>query len=158
MAWSDYLNQSLGYMKGLWHDAESGVLPQKGTNGAAHVLISSGTANIGGITGTGIMVGALSDVNAAVVADVDAAVAAATGLRLVGFACKESAAAAAVATFNIVHGATAAGGTLVVPVELAANTSAGEWFGPEGIAVPNGISIDWVAGQIDLVLFYKAVP
>lgn len=53
--------------------------------------------------GTGLNVGASVDVNTAIVADVDAAVAAAAGLRLVGFACRESAATAAAATFVIVR-------------------------------------------------------
>lgn len=119
--------------------------------------IPAGTNNIGGITGTGIMVGASVDVNAAVAADVDAAVAAAAGLRLVGFAARESAATAAAATFIIVHGATGAGGTAVVPVELAGDQSTREWFGPDGIACPNGISIDWVAGTADIHLFFKVV-
>lgn len=145
------------------------------TGGAAHVLIvpgtsnigdvdvvtlpplPAGTSNIGGITGTGIMAAASVDVNAAVVADVDAAVPAATGLRLVGFAARESAATAAVATFIIVHGATGAGGTAVLPVELKADESTREWFGPDGIAVPNGISIDWIVGTVDVHLFYKVV-
>lgn len=118
--------------------------------------IPSGTNNIGGITGTGIMVAASVDVNAAIAADVDAAVAAQAGLRLIGFATRESAATAAAATFIIVHGATAAG-TAVVPVELAANESAREWFGPDGIACPDGISIDWIAGTVDIHLFYKVV-
>lgn len=149
MSGTDYLNH--GYLQGLWQDADSAVLPQKGTGGAAHVMLVSGSA------GNNVNSAASSDVNLAVVADVDAAVAAAAGLRLIGFACKESAVTAAVATFNIVHGATAAGGTLVVPVELSANESTREWFGPDGIDVPNGLSIDWVAGQVDIVLFYKVV-
>jgi hypothetical protein len=108
-------------------------------------------------SGGGINVAASADVNTAVVADVDAAVAASAGLRLVGFAAKESAATAAAATFNIVHGATGAAGTLLVPVELSANESTRDWFGPDGIAAASGISIDWVAGQVDVVLFYKVV-
>lgn len=129
----------------------------KGTDGAAHVLLQAGTANIGGITGTGIHVAASVDVNTNVGADVDAAVAAAAGLRLVGFACREMAGTAAVASFIIVNGATGAGGTAVVPVELAANESRSEWFGPEGIDCANGISIDWIAGAVDVHLFYKTV-
>lgn len=97
------------------------------------------------------------DVNTAITADVDAAVAAAAGLRLVGFACRESAATPAVATFIIVHGATGAGGTVLVPVELSANESTRDWFGPEGIACASGLSIDWIAGTIDVELFYKVV-
>lgn len=130
---------------------------QVGTGGAAHVLLAAGTANIGGITGTGIMVAASVDVNSAVNADVDAAVAAVAGLRLVGFAARESAGTAAVATFIIVHGATGAGGTAVVPVELKADESTREWFGPDGIACPNGISVDWIVGTVDVHLFFKVV-
>lgn len=95
------------------------------------------------------------DVNAALVADVDAAVAAATGLVLMGYSCKESAGAAAAATFRVMHGATVAGGTEVVTQELAANGSDKTWFGPDGIACPNGISIDWIAGTVDVNLYYK---
>lgn len=136
----------------------SGISMQlKGTSGAAHVQLQASTSNIGGITGTGIMAAASVDVNAAVAADVDAAVAAQAGLRLVGFAARESAGVAAVATFSIVHGATGAGGTSVVPVELKADESTRDWFGPEGIACPNGISIDHVAGTVDVNLFYKVV-
>lgn len=120
---------------------------QKNTSGAAHVLLDSGSGTV--------LVAASVDANAAVAADVDAAVAAATGLRLIGFASRESAATAAVASFVIVHGATAAGGTSVVPVELKADESTREWFGPDGIACPNGISIDWIAGTADINLFYK---
>jgi len=120
-------------------------------------MLQANTGSVGEIPGTGIMVAASADVNSAVAADVNAAVAAAAGLRLVGFACRESAAVAAVATFQIIHGATAAGGTVIIPVELGADGSAREWFGPEGIACPNGLSIDWIAGTTDVVLFYKAV-
>lgn len=160
----------------MQEDAVTGnTTAQKSTGGAAHTLLVGGTNNIGdvdvltlppipegannigGITGTGINVAASVDVNTAIAADVDAAVAASPGLRLIGFACRESAATAAAATFIIVHGATAAGGSSVVPVELTANESTREWFGPEGIAVPNGISIDWIAGTADINLFYKVV-
>lgn len=103
------------------------------------------------------LAGASIDVNDAIAADVDAAVAAATGLRLMGFASRESAGVAAVATFRLVHGATVAGGTTLYPVELSASESRGEWFGPDGIAVPDGISIDVIAGTVDVTLFTKAV-
>mgnify|MGYP000097148250 CR=1 FL=1 len=124
--------------------------------GAWQAIQASGVSSVA-TTGAGINIAASADVNLAVVADVDAAVAAAAGLRLVGFAAKESAATAAAATFNIVSGATAAGGTLLVPVELSANESARGWFGPDGIDAVAGVSIDWVAGAVDVVLFYKIV-
>ena len=105
--------------------------------------------------GTGVMAAASVDENNGITADVDAAVAAATGLRLMGYACRESAGVAA--AFTIVHGATGAGGSSVVPVELAANGSDHEWFGPDGIDVASGISIDWIAGTVDVELFHKTV-
>jgi hypothetical protein len=100
---------------------------------------------------------AKADVNAAVAADVEPAIAAATGLRLVGYSCRESDGTPAVAAFNIIHGATVSGGDALIPVELAANGSDLKWFGPEGIAFPNGISIEHLAGTFDVTLFYKVV-
>ena len=125
-------------------------MSHKITGGAIHVLLQSGTASVADLA-------ASVDVNTAIVADVDAAVVAAAGLRLVGFAARESAAVAATATFIIVHGATGAGGTQVVPVELISNESTSAWFGPEGIACPNGISIDWIVGTVDVDLFFKVL-
>jgi len=90
------------------------------------------------------------DVNSAVVADVDAAVGAATGLRLIGFSARET--ASATAEFHIVNGATGAAGTKIVRVTLAANESAREWFWP-GIDAASGISIDWVSGSIDVDIY-----
>ena len=49
------------------------------------------------------------DVNLALTADADAAVAAATGLRLMGYTATESDGTPAVATANIKHGATGGG-------------------------------------------------
>lgn len=122
-------------------------ITQQGTSGAAHVLEQSGSHNAA----------ASVDVNTGISADVDAAVAAQAGLRLMGFAARESAAVAAVATIVIVHGATVAGGSSVVPIELAANASASAWFGPDGIDCASGLSIDVVAGTADVNLFYKVV-
>lgn len=108
-------------------------------------------------TGNGVNAAASVDVNAGVTADVDAAVAAATGLRLVGYSCRESAGTPAAAAFNIVNGATGAAGTSIVNVELAANASETVYFGDAGIDAANGISIDHVAGTVDVNLFYKTV-
>lgn len=119
----------------------------KATGGAVHVHDAGG----------GVGQAATPDLNAAVAGDVDAAVAAATGLRLVGIAYRESAGTPAAATFHVVHGATGAGGDAIIPVELAANESGRDWFGDAGIAVPNGLSIDHVAGTFDVTLFTKVV-
>ena len=108
-------------------------------------------------TGGLLFQGADYDINAAVAADVDAAVEAATGLCLVGVAIRESGGPAAVATFQIVHGATVAGGDAVIPIELAADESKMLWFGPDGIKMPDGISIDRVAGTADVTLLTKTV-
>lgn len=99
-----------------------------------------------------------SDVNAGISADVEPAVVAPSSnrtLRLVGYACREVAGSPAVASFNIVNGATVSGGTALIPVELAANGSECKWFGPEGIRFNSGISIEVVAGTVDVTLFYK---
>ena len=90
----------------------------------------------------------------AVTANSDAVVAAATGLRLMGFSCRESN-GGAVATFTIQHSATGAAGNIVVAVELLANSSLTQWFGPQGIDVAtNGLSINHIAGEFDVTLYY----
>ena len=93
------------------------------------------------------------DVNSAVVADVDAAVGAATGL--IGFSARET--AGATAQFHVVNGATGAAGTKITRVNLAANESAREWWWP-GIDAASGISIDWVSGTIDIELYHLTLP
>lgn len=97
-------------------------------------------------------------VNEAVVADWDAAVAADKGLVLLGYSCHESDGTPAVATIHIVEGATGAGGDQVASVKLAANAAKTIWFGDRGIAVPGGLSVDWVEGTLDIVLYYKVMP
>ena len=105
----------------------------------------------------GILNDVAYDLNPGISTNVDAAVAAVAGLRLMGYAIRESAGSEAVATVIIVHGATGAAAAKVVPIELAASNSKHEWFG-DGIPMPNGISIDVVAGTVDLTLFYKTLP
>ena len=99
----------------------------------------------------------LSDENNGVTADVTPAVVGTPGLVLMGFACRESASSAAVATFRIMRGNTVAGGRVLIPVELNANESTGDWFGPDGIEATDGITIDFIAGEFDLTLFYRIV-
>lgn len=105
----------------------------------------------------GIKAAAIPAAAAALAADSDALVAAQSGLRLMGYAIRESAGTPAVAAVDIMHGATGAGGTLVVPIELAANASGAVWFGPDGISVEGGVSIRRVAGTVDIVVFTKVV-
>lgn len=110
------------------------------------------------IDGGRVFQAASYDINAALTADADAAVAAHAGLRLLGWIARESAGSPAVATARIVEGATASGGTAFLPIELAANESKSAWYGPDGIAVPDGLSIDHIAGTLDVTLFYKVEP
>ena len=99
--------------------------------------------------------GALTDLNAGLTADVDAAVAANNGLVLMGYSCRESAGTAAAAAFNIVNGATGAAAGKIIHEELAANEAKTVWFGPTGITCPLGISIDHVAGTVDVALHHR---
>jgi hypothetical protein len=87
--------------------------------------------------------------------NVDAAVAANPGLRLLGYSIKET--AGAPAEFEIVQGATGAGGTgLGAHQVLAANANAQSWM-PDGIKVPGGISVRRVAGTAKLAITTKVV-
>ena len=97
----------------------------------------------------------LYDLNAAVAADVDAAVESDAGLVLMGFFASESDGTPAAATVEIVNGEDASAGDAVIPVELSASQSTREWFGPRGIAFPQGISIDYAAGTFDCTLLYR---
>jgi hypothetical protein len=99
----------------------------------------------------------LVDINAGVAADADAAVAADANLRLMGLGWRESHGTPAAAAFNVVNGATGAADGKVFPVEVAANASSWAWFGPQGIPCPLGISIDWIAGLVDVYLYYAIV-
>lgn len=98
----------------------------------------------------------LVDANPGITADVDAAVAAATGLRLVGWNIRESAASAAAASAKIVHGATGAGGTVIAALEVAANGSKSQWLWP-GIDCASGLSIDHLSGTLDINLYYTII-
>lgn len=105
----------------------------------------------------GVKAGATPTGVAGLAANSDALVAAQSGLRLMGYAIRESAAAAAVAAVDIMHGATGAGGALVVPIELAADKSDAVWFGPDGIMMESGVSIRRITGTVDIVVYTKAV-
>ncbi|MCK9623030.1 MAG: hypothetical protein M0R47_21145 [Methylobacter sp.] len=94
---------------------------------------------------------------ASIGANVDALVTANAGLRLVGYSAKESAATPALSTLRIINGATGATNSPVVNIDLALSTSETVWFGDGGVACPAGLSIDWLTGQADVVLFYKVV-
>ena len=84
-------------------------------------------------------------------------VAATAGLRLMGYAVRESAGAPAVAALNLRHGDDATD-PLLIPIELAANGSDNQWFGPAGVHCPSGIFVDRVAGETELTIFTVATP
>lgn len=85
----------------------------------------------------------------------DAVVAADPFLRLVGYAIRENASAAA--EVDVIDGATATGGILAAPTSLAADESQAPFFGQAGIPVKDGISILVTSGDVDLVLYHKKV-
>ena len=99
--------------------------------------------------------GATADLNAAITADVNAAVTASADLVLMGWSATESDGTPAVATAKIVNGATGAAAAKQVHIELLASSSQQQSYGPNGIACPLGISIDWIAGTLDITLVYK---
>jgi hypothetical protein len=94
---------------------------------------------------------------ASITSDQNAAVAAAAGLRLYGYSVMEDAATPASASLRIMHGATVGGGTQVEVISLTAGESTADYWGPEGVAVPNGVSIDWVSGSFKMSLKTKVV-
>ncbi len=78
--------------------------------------------------------------------------AAAPGLRLMGYAVRESAGTPAVATAILRHG-TADTDPLIVPIELAANESDHEWMWP-GILVEDGIFLEVAGGEVDISVYH----
>jgi hypothetical protein len=92
---------------------------------------------------------------AALGADSDALVAAADGLVLMGFTARDSNNAAAHAKIKNAAAGNAAAGTVVAVIGLPANGFARAWFGPEGIPCPDGVSIDWISGAPDVVVYTR---
>ena len=97
------------------------------------------------------------DINSGISTDQDLAIAAASGIVLMGYTCRESAAVAATAAFRLLHG-TIAAGTEIAVQKLAANGSDQVSFGDNGLPVPNGVSIDFpvsAGGTVDVDLYYR---
>jgi hypothetical protein len=74
-------------------------------------------------------------------------VAAAAPAAYKGFSIRETAGATAI--IRIYDNASAASGTLLDTIRLAANESAREWYGPGGIDALNGIYVDIVSGAAE---------
>lgn len=78
----------------------------------------------------------------------EAGIAAAHGLRLMGYSIAERAASAA--TVDICHGGAA--GTIIAYENLAASASVLRWFGPQGLPAQNGVWIERVSGNTAVTL------
>lgn len=64
-----------------------------------------------------------------------------------GFSLRET--AGTTATLRVYDNASAASGTLLDTIQLSANESAREYYGPEGIGAVNGIYVDVVSGTVE---------
>jgi hypothetical protein len=67
-------------------------------------------------------------------------------IRLMGWSIAESAVTAAVATV-IIRDGTSTAGPIVAVIELAANASDSEFFGPDGLLMGTGVFVDRTAGE-----------
>jgi hypothetical protein len=80
-------------------------------------------------------------------------IAAAHGLRLMGYTIRET--AAAVATVNLCHGT--ANTTIICGENLAASTTVNRWFGPQGLPVEAGVWIERLTGGSTQVVLITTV-
>lgn len=74
--------------------------------------------------------------------------------RLYGWSIAENAGSPAVATVSIYRGAAATAANKIATIELAANGSDSEWFGPQGIYCRDGIFVEVVAGSVEVMVYY----
>jgi hypothetical protein len=71
--------------------------------------------------------------------------------RLMGFSLRDT--AGGVASVLLKHG-TGTGDPLIGAASVPANSAHQQWFGPNGIAVPDGVFVDRTAGTSHLVLYW----
>lgn len=90
-------------------------------------------------------------------ADQSLFVAAARGLRLMGWSCRESAGTPAAFSFRIFNGSSSSGTTLA-NLGGAASANDNQWLGPNGINADNGLSIKHGAGVYDVTVYWVLVP
>lgn len=83
-------------------------------------------------------------------------VAAATGLRLLGYSVRESAGTPAVAAVTLRNGEADTAAIIAVD-ELAANEGKQRWFGPNGVACPLGIFVERVSGESEIVIYHTTI-
>lgn len=77
-------------------------------------------------------------------------IAAAAGLRLMGYSIKET--AGAVATLLLRHGVVV-GGAVMAAENFAAAGSETRWFGPQGIPISGGVFIERLTGTTAVTLW-----
>lgn len=70
---------------------------------------------------------------------------------LMGWSIRESAGTPAVAAVNIEDGA----GNVIAAIELAANGSSTEWFGPDGVRARGGLAVDRQSGETEGAVYYR---
>ena len=76
------------------------------------------------------------------------------GAVCMGFTCREAAATAAAAAFVLRRGRTPLG-VPIAYVNLAADESTRDWYGPNGIACDDGIYIDRESGTTEVAVFVE---
>jgi hypothetical protein len=126
------------------------------TNTKEDVTVTSGSLNVN-VTGSASPKPATVDTSFTAQAADFTVEAATANLRIKGWSIRESAASAAVATVVIRHDAdgTCDGTAVVAFVELSANQSLQQDYGPDGEAIPNGLCVDVIAGTVDFVAKLK---
>jgi hypothetical protein len=78
----------------------------------------------------------------------EAGIAAAAGLRLMGYSVRETAGSAA--TLNLCHGTD--GTTVMAPINLASAGSDAQWFGPQGLPCDSGVWVERLTGTSQVIL------
>lgn len=84
----------------------------------------------------------------------DVVISSSQGARVMGWHANEDATTAAVAEFVIRNGSSTAGDP-VIPVNLAANGSDHEWFGPMGVVFSQGVFLDRLSGTTTVTVFIE---
>ena len=92
-----------------------------------------------------------------ITADQEPAIAAADGLRLIGWTATEAGGTGATAEVHLIHGETVAGGTELESIKFAGDESKHSWQWP-GVRADNGISIEVVDGEVDIEIYYLVLP
>lgn len=80
-------------------------------------------------------------------------IAGAAGLRLMGF----SVSANAQSGILILHHGTSSGDPVLFFIDLTSNPISNSWFGPGGLAVPNGVYVERTLGTTAITLFSKSL-